>query len=225
MGQGHSFNGAAVGDIATYEKEAKREEAEQKAEAERKKREQKGDESLATVFRGIAKGVRTLSGESGPDLRSKLAGTLIDGVAGATGYNKTEGITLGVGWGGGGIGYQVSLAETKTPDGKTQLGILTSKSVSSSGVDFGLSATAGKFYSNADDISQLEGKGWDKGASAKVGLGVSGSHQTAIGTTNSKGEGVNTVTAGVGAGLGAEINGGYSDAKTRWQTEIGSNKK
>lgn len=227
LGQGHSFNGEAIGDIATYEQEVKREEAEQKAEAERKRKEKEGNETLKTIFRGITKGARILSQEPGPSLSSKFMQTVIDGVAGATGYNKTEGITLGVGvgWGGGGIGYQITLAGTQTPDGKTQFGILTSKSVSSSGVDFGLSATAGKFYSNADDLSQLGGKGWDKGGSFKAGLGLFGSHQTAIGTTNSKGEGVNTITYGVGAGLGAEINGGYSDAKTRWQTEIGSHKK
>ncbi|MEU6220922.1 hypothetical protein ABZ845_25965 [Streptomyces sp. NPDC047022] len=224
LGQGQNFNGAAVGDLTTYEKEVKKEEAEQRAEAERKK---KHDGTVKAIYHGIAKGLSIFNGEPGPDLGSKFIGTLIDGVAGATGYNKTQGITIGVGagWGGGGIGYSITLAETQTPDGKTQIGILTSKSVHSSGVDFGLSATAGKFYSNADDIGQLEGKGWDKGGSAKFGLGLYGNHQTEIGTTNSKGEGVNVIEYGLGAGLGAEIGGGYSDAKSRWQTEIGSDKK
>ncbi|MFH9964914.1 hypothetical protein ACH4PR_26555 [Streptomyces mirabilis] len=227
LGQGESFNGAAVGDIATYETEVKKEEAEQNAEAEQEKKKKEDDRTLTTILRGIGKGVQIFSQQPGGDLGTKLVGTLIDGVAGATGYNKTEGITFGVGigWGGGGVGAQISLAETQTPDGKTQIGILTSKSVSSSGVDFGVSATAGKFYSNADDIGQLTGKGWDKGGSFKAGIGAFGSHQTEVGTTNSKGEGVNAVTYGIGAGLGAEINGGYSDAKMRWQTEIGSDKK
>ncbi|MFC9630850.1 hypothetical protein ACFTY8_16505 [Streptomyces mirabilis] len=226
LGQGDSFNGAAVGDIATYETEVKKEEAEQNAEAEQEKKKKEDDRTLTTILRGIGKGVQIFSQQPGGDLGTKLVGTLIDGVAGATGYNKTEGITFGVGigWGGGGVGAQISLAETQTPDGKTQIGILTSKSVSSSGVDFGVSATAGKFYSNADDIGQLTGKGWDKGGSFKAGIGAFGSHQTEVGTTNSKGEGVNAVTYGIGAGLGAEINRGYSDAKMRWQTEIGSDK-
>lgn len=122
------------------------------------------------------------------------------------------------------MGYEVSLASTTTPDGNTQIGILTSKSVSSSGVDFGLSGTAGTFKSNADDISQLEGKGWDKGGSLKAGVGLYGTHQTAIGTSNSKGEGVNSVSYGLGVGLGAEVNGGYSNAETLWRKEFGGKK-
>ncbi|MEU2717878.1 hypothetical protein [Streptomyces sp. NPDC007205] len=224
LGQAQSFNGAAVGDLTTYEKEVKKEEAEQRAEAERKK---KHDDTVRTIGNGIVKGLSIFNGEPGPDLGSKFIGTLIDGVANATGYNKTRGITLGVGagWGGGGIGYSITLAETQTPDGKTQIGILTSKSIHSAGADFGVSATAGEFYSNADDIGQLEGKGWDKGGSAKLGLGLYGNHQTEVGTTNSKGKGVNVIEYGLGAGLGAEIGGGYSDAKSRWQTEVGSEKK
>lgn len=222
-GTAAGFNGQAQGDIETYKDEFKKEQAERKAESERRNKEKESeDDTLKTIIRGISNGVQGLTKPG--DLGTKFLNATIEGIAGATGYNKTQGITLGagVGWGGGGIGYEISLAGTRTPDDRLQIGVLTSRSVSSSGMDLGFSGTVGTFKSNADDISQLEGKGWDKGASLKAGAGLYGSHQTAIGTDNSRGEGVNTVSYGLGLGLGAEIGGGYSDAKARWQTETGS---
>ncbi|MFD5697973.1 cyclin family protein [Streptomyces lasiicapitis] len=224
LGRGPDFNGSAVGSIDSYVEQARREEAaERKADAERKAKEEESKQSGAKgLIRGIAGGVSAFAKNPG-DVGTKAVGGVIDGLAGATGYNNTEGITIGVGvgWGGIGIGYDISLVRTRTPDGDTQIGIMTSQSKSSSGVDFGFSGKIGVVKSNADDISQLEGLGWDKGASLNTGFGLWGSHQTAIGTTNSEGEGVNTFSYGLGAGAGGGINGGSSEAEARWRSEIG----
>ncbi|OIK05063.1 hypothetical protein [Streptomyces monashensis] len=59
LGQGQDFNGAAVGDLTTYEKEVKKEEAEQRAEAERKK---KHDGTVKAICHGIVKDFRSLTG-------------------------------------------------------------------------------------------------------------------------------------------------------------------
>ncbi|MFE8949063.1 hypothetical protein [Streptomyces sp. NPDC007856] len=221
LGQGQSFNGAAVGDLAAYEKEVKKEEAEQRAEAERKK---KHDDTVKAICHGIVKGLSIFNGEPGPDLGSKFVGTLIDGVANATGYNNTQGITIGGSLGlGVGINGSISLVETRTPDGRNQLNLMYSGGSTTAGWDFGASANVGLVKSNADDISQLKGAGWDKSGSFHAGLGMWGSHQTAIGTNNSKGDPVGTVSAGVGLGLGNEVSTGFSNADgwTLWESGKG----
>ncbi|GGU30123.1 hypothetical protein [Streptomyces violascens] len=66
---------------------------------------------------------------------------------------------------------------------------------------------------------QLKGTGWDKSGSIHPGVGLWGSHQNAIGTTNSKGDDVATFEGGLGLGLGAEISTGFSQADgwTLWE--------
>ncbi|WP_158786373.1 hypothetical protein [Streptomyces sp. NRRL F-5065] len=218
----NGFNGQAVGSIGPYEEAAQREEAERKKEARRKAEYQKQrDDALETALRGLARAADELKGPD--DLKVKLLNAAIEGVAEVTGYNNTRGVTLavGVGWGGAGAEYSITLAETTTPDGKTQFGVLPARSFSSAGLDLGFSAKVGTFKSNADDISQLEGTGLDKGVSYKAGVGLYGGYQEAVGTKNSKGEDVNSVSWGIGAGLGAELSGGYSEAETWWRTEVG----
>ncbi|GAA2639873.1 hypothetical protein [Streptomyces vastus] len=174
LGQHHGFNGAAVGDIETYEKEAKREEAERKAEAERRKKEKESeDETLKTIIRGVGSGLQGLSKPG--DLGTKFLSATIEGVAGATGFNNTQGITLSgsVGFGVG-IGGEISLVNTRTPDGRSQINLMYSKSTTTAGWDFGASGNIGVVKSNADDISQLKGTGWDKGGSFHAGIGVWG---------------------------------------------------
>ncbi|MFC5197798.1 hypothetical protein [Streptomyces kaempferi] len=224
LGQGHNFNGAAAGDIGTYEQEAKREEAEQKAEAERKKKEKdSSDSTLKTILRGIGKGAQIFSQQPG-SLGTKLVGTVIEGAADATGYNNTQGITIGGSLGFGvGISGSISLVETRTPDGRNQLNLMYSGGSTTAGWDFGAAANVGVVKSNADDISQLKGAGWDKSGSLHAGLGIWGAHQNAIGTTNSKGDPVGTASYGIGAGLGNEASTGFSNADgwTLWESGKG----
>ncbi|MDQ8707888.1 hypothetical protein RCO28_36280 [Streptomyces sp. LHD-70] len=215
------FNSAAQGDFRQYEAEEKERRAERAAEAdaaakEKAEADKPADSTTASIIRGIASGLNSFARH--PDgLGGKALTGLVEGVLGGAGYNSTQGISfnVGVGWGGAGVGYEVSLAHTQTPDGDSQFGLLTSKSVTSSGLDFGFSGGVGAFKSNADDITQLEGMGWDKGASVNPGVGLWGNHQTAIGTENSTGDPVGTFTRGLGLGVGAEFSSGYSEAKIR----------
>ncbi|WP_149825621.1 hypothetical protein [Streptomyces tailanensis] len=222
LGQGHKFNGAAIGDIETYEREAKKEEEQRKAEAEREKREEEGEgENLKTIIRGISYGVDTFSKQPG-DIGTKFVGTAIEGVAEFTGFNNTKGISLSgsVGFGVG-IGGDISLVNTQTPDGRSQINLMYSKTTTTAGWDFGISGNVGIVKSNADDISQLKGTGWDKGGSFHAGIGAWGNHQNAIGATNSKGEDVATFSYGVGLGVGNEVSTGFSQADgwTLWEEE------
>ena len=219
LGLTHGFNGSAVGDIETYEKEAKRAEAERKTEAERKKKEKESeDETLKTIIRGVGSGLQGLAKPG--DLGTKFLSAAIEGVAGATGFNNTQGITISGSLGFGvGIGGDISLVNTRTPDGRSQINLMYSKTVTTAGWDFGASANVGAVKSNADDISQLKGTGWDKGGSFHAGIGVGGSHQNAIGATNAQGDDVATVSYGVGIGLGNEVSTGFSQADgwTLWE--------
>ncbi|WP_180685393.1 hypothetical protein [Streptomyces gossypiisoli] len=221
LGLDHGFNGAAVGDLETYEKEAKREEAERRAEAEQRKKEAESeDETLKTVLRGITRGLETFNRQPSLDLGSKFVGTAIDGLAEYTGFNNTQGITLSGSLGFGvGVGGDISLVHTRTPDGRSQINLMYSKTATSAGWDVGGSLNVGIVRSNADDISQLKGAGWDKGGSLHAGVGLWGGHQNAIGATNSKGEDVGTFSGGVGLGLGNEISTGFSQADgwTLWE--------
>ncbi|MER5561217.1 hypothetical protein ABT071_21705 [Streptomyces sp. NPDC002506] len=118
-----------------------------------------------------------------------------------------------------GIGGETSLVNTRTPDGRPQLNLMYAGSTTTAGWDFGASANVGVVKSNADDISQLKGTGWGKSASLHEGIGLWGSHQNAIGTTNSMGEDVATFEGGLGLGLGTEIPTGFSQADgwTLWE--------
>ncbi|MCC9708305.1 hypothetical protein E4N62_25405 [Streptomyces sp. MNU76] len=222
LGQGHKFNGAAVDDIETYERGAKKEEEERKAAAEREK-EKEGDqeENLKTIIRGISYAVDTFSKQPG-DVGTKFVGTTIEGVAEFTGFNNTKGISLSGSIGFGvGIGGEVSLVNTLTPDGRSQINLMYSKTATTAGWDFGASGNVGIVKSNADDISQLKGTGWDKSGSFHAGIGAWGSHQNAIGATNSKGEDVSTFSGGIGLGVGNEVSTGFSQADgwTLWEEE------
>ncbi|MFI1365746.1 hypothetical protein [Streptomyces griseochromogenes] len=224
LNQNHSFNGAADGDIATYEQEAKKEEAEERAEEERKRQEKEArGRTLKHIVGGIIKGATIFSQQPG-GLGTKLVGTAIEGIAGVTGYNNTQGITIGGSLGFGvGISGSISLVETRTPDGRNQLNLMYSGGETTAGWDFGASANIGVVKSNADDISQLKGAGWDKSGSFHVGPGIWGAYQNAIGTTNSKGDPVGTASYGGGIGLGNEVATGFSNADgwTLWESGKG----
>ncbi|WP_198668234.1 hypothetical protein [Streptomyces triticisoli] len=215
-GTTNGFNGKAQGDIETYKQEAKRQETERKSEAKQKEsKEGAGDETLKTIIRGIGRGAAAFSHQPG-DLGAKFIGA----VAEVTGYNQTQGITIG-----GSVGFvvgvsgSVSLVQTTTPDGRPQINFMYSYGETTAGWDVGASADIGFIKSNADDISQLKGAGWDTEASLHAGVGVYGGYQHAIGTVNSKGEPVGTASGGIGLGLGNEVATGFSngDGWTLWE--------
>ncbi|WP_438297147.1 hypothetical protein [Streptomyces sp. HUAS TT7] len=215
----HGFNGQAVGDITTYEKAAKKAEAERKADADRKA---KADAHKAGLLRTLVRGVNGASrGFSQPgNLGSKVISATVEGLAEATGFNNTQGISLSGSIGlGVGIGGEIALVNTRTPDGRSQINFMYAPSVTTAGWDLGAAGNIGIVKSNADDISQLKGTGWDKSGSIHPGIGLWGSHQNAIGTTNSKGDDVATFEGGLGLGLGAEISTGFSQADgwTLWE--------
>lgn len=215
----NGFNGQAVGDIGTYEKAAKKAEAERKAEADRKAKELAHKAGiLETLARGVNGAARGFSQPG--NLGSKLMSATVEGLADATGFNNTQGISLSGSLGFGiGVGGEISLVNTRTPDGRSQINFMYAGSTATAGWDFGASANVGVVKSNADDISQLKGTGWDKSGSIHPGVGLWGSHQNAIGTTNSKGDDVATFEGGLGLGLGAEISTGFSQADgwTLWE--------
>ncbi|WP_189766558.1 hypothetical protein [Streptomyces xanthochromogenes] len=213
------FNGQALGAIEPYETAAKKADAERKAAADRKAKELAHKAGLLNALsRGINGASRGFSQPGG--LGSKLMSATVEGLADATGYNNTQGISLSGSLGLGiGIGGEISLVNTRTPDGRPQLNLMYAGSTTTAGWDFGASANVGVVKSNADDISQLKGTGWDKSASLHEGIGLWGSHQNAIGTTNSKGDDVATFEGGLGLGLGTEISTGFSQADgwTLWE--------
>lgn len=69
----------------------------------------------------------------------------IEGLASATGYNNTQGITIGgsVGFGAGIGGGGVSLVQTRKPDGSPQFNLMWSGSSTTAGWDFGASGNIG----------------------------------------------------------------------------------
>ncbi|MBQ0985984.1 hypothetical protein KBZ10_15945 [Streptomyces sp. F63] len=216
FGQGPGFNGDAVGDISTYARVAREQEAE--AKRREKEKEPEKNETLEVILRGIGSAVHGFSRPG--DLGTKFLSAALEGVAGATGFNNTQGISLSGSLGfGAGVSGEISLVHTRTPDGRSQINFMYSGSSTTAGWDLGASANIGVIRSNADDISQLKGTGWDKGASFHGGIGIWGGHQTAIGATNSQGDDVATVSGGVGLGVGNEISTGFSQADgwTLWE--------
>ncbi|MYR56501.1 RHS repeat protein, partial [Streptomyces sp. SID625] len=105
---------------------------------------------------------------------------------------------------GFGIGGSVSacLVSTTRSDGKTDYGVSFSKG--SETPSYGANLGFGLMGSNATDFEQLRGDGWGGTLTGAFGIAVSGSHERAIGATNSRGEAVGATTIGVGTGLGVE---------------------
>uniref|UniRef100_A0AAU2VF87 Uncharacterized protein n=1 Tax=Streptomyces sp. NBC_00003 TaxID=2903608 RepID=A0AAU2VF87_9ACTN len=174
------------------------------------------------MLRVLARGVNGAArGFSQPgNLGSKLMSATVEGLADATGFNNTQGISLSGSLGFGiGFGGEISFVNTRTPDGRSQINLMYAGSTATAGWDFGASANVGIVKSNADDISQFKGTGGDKSGSIHPGVGLWGSHQNAIGTTNSKGDDVTTFEGGLGLGLGAEISTAFSQADgwTLWE--------
>ncbi|WP_374986418.1 hypothetical protein [Streptomyces fradiae] len=179
------------------------------------------DEALTvSLVRGIGRGLGIFNRQPAPGLGAKLVGTVIDGVAECTGFNTTHGVAVSGSLGFGvGVGGEVALVHTRTPDGRSQINLMYSGGSTAAGWDFGGSANVGIVKSNADDIGQLKGTGWDKGGSLHAGVGLWGNHQNAIGSTNAKGEDVATFSGGIGIGLGNEVSTGFSQANgwTLWE--------
>ncbi|MFC7305143.1 hypothetical protein ACFQVC_13040 [Streptomyces monticola] len=211
------FNSAAHGDFKKHEAEEKARRAAKAAAEEAAEHKAEEDNApakgpVATLLRGVGSAVDGL--KSPGDLGVKMVNGLVNGVAGATGYNSTQGISVSGSAGfGAGVGGEIALVRTRKPDGGEQWNLMVSGSSTTAGWDFGLSGNIGRVQSNADDISQLKGTGWDKGGSVHAGLGIWGNHQNAIGSTNSEGDPVKTASGGVGLGLGNEISTGFSQAE------------
>ncbi|GGT58806.1 hypothetical protein GCM10010271_72750 [Streptomyces kurssanovii] len=115
-------------------------------------------------------------------------------------------------WGGG----EFCLVAVATPNGKTRMGYSRSFDWGTEGFRLGGSINIGSLRSNADDIGQLAGMGHDAGGSLKIGPGVYGDHETATGTTNSKGQQVSTIEAGSGWGIGADLYNGFNRTWSDW---------
>lgn len=217
------FNSAAHGDFRRYEAEEKAWRALKAAEAaeaakQRAEQEKPADSRLTALVRGAVSGMESFRNPG--NITSKLAMGAMDGVFGYMGHTNTKGITFSGSLGfGASIGAEVSLVETRRPDGGKQYGVLWSKTGGTAGWNFGASFNAGMLRSNADDIDQLKGAGWDKSLSGHAGLGIWGNHQNAIHTENSKGEPVTTFSGGIGTGAGLEAATGFSFAEELWRAE------
>lgn len=107
--------------------------------------------------------------------------------------------SLGAGFGGAVTGCVVV---TRRPDGKTDVGASFSKAIEAPSV--GGNLTIGMMGSNATDFQNLRGDGWGGTVTGAYGIGVSGTHERAIGTRNSRGEPVGSTGINLGVGLGVE---------------------
>ncbi|MGW8380850.1 hypothetical protein [Streptomyces sp. ODS28] len=209
------FNSKASGDVDANLKSARSE-----AVREARKRKEQWEENSwkRTLIKGVNTGVKLFTKNGWkPDT------TALDAAFKLAGLDKTEGVVVNVSGGlvvGGNV--ELGLVRTQNPDGTQSLGFVRSAGVDSAGWTWGASGGIGTIRSNADDIDQLSGTGWNKGGSLHLGVGAFANHENAIDTYNSKGDAVQSVRSGVGIGLGNEINTGFGHAGA---TEIWRSKK
>ncbi|NGO73185.1 WXG100 family type VII secretion target [Streptomyces boncukensis] len=203
----NGFNGKAPSGLEEF---ARQEAALQAAKAAEKAEKKKADDLSRKITKGTLVGLYLFL-RSGGDL-GKFAASSINAVAEATGYNKTQGICLNFSAGAGiGGSLDTCLIATRRPDGGVQLSSTFSPAAQTEGWDFGVGASIGVLKSNADDISQIRGGGWDKGGSVKSGpLGVDFNRSDAFGAKNSKGDSVSSYFLGVGPGAEGKIGTGFS---------------
>ncbi|GHJ19777.1 hypothetical protein TPA0909_13910 [Streptomyces albus] len=183
------------------------------AEQQAERAKDKAAKTSPDLVSGISQGLKTFA-TSSPGLRvdQRLLLAVAEGATETAGYNNTKGICLDVS-GGIGVtsgGVETCLVTTKRPDGGTQVSALWSPAVQSAGWESGVSATLSGMKSNADDIEQLKGGGWNKGAGLHAGPGAAVNYGTSFGSRNDKGDLVQTFSLGAGAGVSTEVNTGFT---------------
>lgn len=141
----------------------------------------------------------------------RLAIGVTQGLLAANGYDNAQGMCVNLSAGiGASAGLETCLVSVKKPNGKTQMSVIATPAGNTAGWDFGVSGDFTALKSNADDIEQLKGMGWNQEVSYHpIGVGGAVKHEYAMGAENAKGDKVHTYGIGVGPGAGASAETGF----------------